>query len=62
MLRKKIIIQNGIKHITLSEKEYKKIYEKECDSQFHPCDHFHIDKCMCKDACSCHWKKLDNGS
>jgi len=57
---KKKIKQNGITYITLSEKEYNKKYENENDSHIHPCDHYHVNKCMCKGSCSCHWKRLDN--
>ena len=32
--------------------------EKERETDTHPCDAWHPDKCSCKGACSCHWAKV----
>lgn len=38
---------------TASNWELRKSKERETDT--HPCDTWHPDRCLCKGSCSCHW-------
>lgn len=47
--------KRAIEHVT--EEEWNIARDQEDVYAIHPCDHWLADKCMCKGACSCHWKE-----
>jgi len=44
-------------HIPLADWQAARLRERETDT--HPCDHWWFENCVCKGACSCHWRKED---
>jgi hypothetical protein len=48
------LIDEPLRHVT--EEAWNLSKERERETDTHPCDHWHAPKCMCKGACSCHWK------
>jgi len=44
------------KHIKISSIEWEQNKNSEIEIVTHPCDNADPDKCVCKGACSCHWK------
>jgi hypothetical protein len=41
----------------ISENEWIEKRNSENESSTHPCDYWFPSDCMCKGACSCHWKQ-----
>ena len=41
----------------VTQKEWEKARNCRREEDVDPCTHWCIDFCMCKGACSCHWKK-----
>lgn len=56
---KTLLSQKQILCTTFTEKEWKDMIEKEPPDSYHGniCNHYHIEMCNCKGACSCHWKE-----
>lgn len=41
----------------ISKEEYERNEKNEKEGVIHPCDHWDAKQCMCKGACSCHWRE-----